>query len=272
MKYFNTVFFFLIIILFSNCTSQKKLSYFNKVNEGAADSINSKSDFGHEAKIKSGDVLVITVTGSDPNAVAVFNLPVIAYSTPGSENFYGVQTQQPYTVDVDGTINFPVLGKLKLQGLSRSEAVNLISGKLTEYVQNPIVNVKFLNFNVTVLGEVLRPGQYPISNERTTILDALGMAGDMTPYGRRENVLVTREHNGKLQFARLNLNEADVFTSPYYYIQQNDVIYVEPNSVRSISSQNIPLFLSSVSTLATLITLTYSISKNKQSANSYSNK
>lgn len=263
MRYINIAVFISTIILFANCTSQKKLSYFNKVNEGAADSINSKSNFGHEAKIKSGDALVITVTGSDPNAVAVFNLPVIAYSSPGSENFYGIQTLQPYTVDIDGTINFPVLGKLNLKGLSRSEAVSLITEQLTEYVQDPIVNVKFLNFNVTVLGEVLRPGQYPISNERTTILDALGMAGDMTPYGKRENVLVTREHNGQLQFARLNLNEVDVFTSPYYYIQQNDVIYVEPNNVRSISSQNIPLFLSSVSTLATLITLTYSISKNK---------
>ena len=251
----------ILTIFIVGCTSQKKLSYFNQLNEGAADSINSKSNFLHEAKIKSGDLLVITVTGSDPNSVAVFNLPIITYAAPGSENFYGVQSQQPYTVETDGTINFPILGKLNLKGLSRSEAVEIITGRLTEYVQNPIVNVKFLNFNVTVLGEVVKPGQYPINNERTTILDALGMAGDMTPFGRRENVLITREHNGKLQFARLNLNDVDVFNSPYYYIQQNDVIYVEPNNVRSISSQNIPLFLSSISTLATLITLTYSISR-----------
>ncbi len=251
-------------IILMGCSSQKKLSYFNKLTENAADSINSKSNFWHEAKIKSGDMLVITVTGSNPNAVAVFNLPIITYSAPGSEQFYGMQSQQPYTVDVDGTITFPILGKLNIKGFTRVETINLLTNRLKEYVQDPIVNVKFLNFNVTVLGEVARPGQYPISNERTTILDALGLAGDMTPYGKRENVLITRELNGKIEFARLNLNEATIFNSPYYYVQQNDVIYVEPNTVRSISSQNIPLFLSSISTLATLVTLTYSISQNSK--------
>lgn len=263
MKKINLLFLLSAAVLVAGCTSQKKLSYFNQLNEGAADSINSKSSFLHEAKIKSGDLLVITVVGADPTAVAAFNLPLVAYAAPGAENYYSIQSQQPYTVGTDGTINFPVLGKLSLQGLSRSEAVEVITGRLQEYVQDPIVNVKFLNFSVTVLGEVVRPGQYSINNERTTILDALGMAGDMTPYGKRDNVLVAREHKGKLQFVRLNLNDTEVFNSPYYYIQQNDVIYVEPNSVRSISSQNIPLFLSSVSTLATLVTLTYSISQKK---------
>lgn len=265
MRHLYFVLFAIFMVVFASCTSQKKLSYFNKLNEEAADSINSKSNFQHEAKIKAGDQLVITVAGTDPNAVALFNLPILAYSAPGSDNFYGIQSQQPYTVNLDGAINFPVLGKLNLKGLSRAEVVDLITSRLTEYVQNPIVNVKFLNFSVTVLGEVVRPGQYPINNERTTILDALGMAGDMTPYGKRDNVLITREQNGKVQFVRLNLNEVEVFNSPYYYIQQNDVIYVEPNSVRSISSQNIPLYLSSISTLATLVTLTYSISKSSKS-------
>ena len=111
------------------------------------------------------------------------------------------------------------------------------------------------------MGEVLRPGQFPVTNERVTILDALGLAGDMTAYGRRDNVLLTRNNNGKLEFARINLNSDEVFKSPYFYLQQNDVIYVEPNTVKSISSQDIPLYLSSLSTLATLVTLIYSISK-----------
>lgn len=264
MKKFYIVAITILSIFIVSCTSQKKLSYFNKLNEAAADSINQKSNFWHEAKIKSGDMLVITVAGTNPNAVAVFNLPIVTYSAPGTEQFYGMQSQQPYTVDVDGTITFPILGKINIKGFTRAQTIDLLTNRLKEYVQDPIVNLKFLNFNVTVLGEVLRPGQYPINNERTTILDALGLAGDMTPYGKRENVLVSRELNGKIEFARLNLNDVTVFNSPYYYVQQNDVIYVEPNVARSISSQNIPLFLSSISTLATLVTLTYSISQNNK--------
>ena len=168
---------------------------------------------------------------------------------------------QPYVVDIDGNINFPVIGQLKAEGLSRSQLVNLITNEIKTYVQNPIVNIRFMNSTVTVLGEVNKPGQFTFINERTTLLDALGLAGDLTAYGKRENVLIRRENNGKVEFSRLNLNDGSVFSSPYYYIQQNDVIYVEPNSVKSVSSQNIPLYLSSVSTLATLVTLVYSIAQ-----------
>lgn len=261
MRKYPILVLIIIATVIVGCTSQKKLSYFNKLDKNAADTINGESNFRHEARIKSGDMLVITVVGNDPNAVAVFNLPVVAYSAPGSENIYGVQSQQAYTVDIEGNITFPVLGKVNLKDFTRSQAIELLTNRIKEYVQNPIVNVKYLNFSVTVLGEVVRPGQYPINNERTTLLDALGMAGDMTPFGKRENVLITRENNGKLEFARLNMNDVSIFNSPYYYVQQNDVIYVEPNNVRSISSQNIPLFLSSISTMATLVTLIYSISR-----------
>lgn len=153
------------------------------------------------------------------------------------------------------------MGEIKLEGLTLTEAGNLIKSKLAEHVADPIVNIQFVNFRITVLGEVLRPGQFPVTNERVTILDALGLAGDMTAYGRRDNVLLTRNNNGKLEFARINLNSDEVFKSPYFYLQQNDVIYVEPNTVKSISSQDIPLYLSTLSTLATLVTLIYSISK-----------
>lgn len=264
MKNFTIAITAVFILVFTGCTSQKKLSYFHNINESAADSINNNSKFQYEAAIKPGDMLVITVSGNDPKAIAVFNLPVISYAAPGSDQYYGGQVQQAYTVDADGTIMFPVIGKIQISGLTRQKTIDLISQRLQEYIQNPIVNIRYVNFNVTVLGEVLRPGQYPMPNERTTVLDALGLAGDMTPYGRRENVLVTREQNGKLQFARLNLNDESVFNSPFYYVQQNDVIYVEPNTARSISAQNIPLFLSSISTLATLVTLTYSISQNQK--------
>ena len=119
-----------------------------------------------------------------------------------------------------------------------------------------------MNYRVTVLGEVQRPGQYVINNERVTVLDALGLAGDMTIYGVRHNVLITRENNGRLEFARLNLNSDDVFKSPYFYLQQNDVVYIEPNKVKSVASQNFSLYLSSLSTVATVTAVIYSITSN----------
>ena len=150
-----------------------------------------------------------------------------------------------------------------MAGLSKSQAIKYINDQLSPYLKNAIVTIQFMNYKVTVLGEVLRPGQYAISNERVTVLDALGLAGDMTIYGKRNNVLITRENNGKLEFVRLNLNSDEVFKSPYFYLQQNDVIYIEPNNVKSFNaqSQNVTLYLSSVSTLAALLTTIFYISK-----------
>jgi polysaccharide export outer membrane protein len=215
----------------------------------------------HEARICSGDMLSITVTGLDPLAVAPFNLPLVSYATPGSDQLYSAPTLQSYLVDVNGNINFPVIGTIKLAGLSKSEAIQFIGEKLSPYLKNAIVTIQFMNYKITVLGEVLRPGQYPISNERVTVLDALGLAGDMTIYGKRDNVLITRENNGKLEFVRLNMNSDEVFKSQYFYLQQNDVIYVDPNKVKSIDNQNISLYLSAVSTLVTTIAVIFSISK-----------
>jgi polysaccharide export outer membrane protein len=118
-----------------------------------------------------------------------------------------------------------------------------------------------MNYRITVLGEVAKPGQYSINNERATILDALGLAGDMTVYGVRNNVLLTRETNGKLEFARLNLNTDEIFMSPYFYLQQNDILYVEPNNVKSVGSQNISLYLSGISTFVTTVAVIFSIAK-----------
>lgn len=249
----------LIALIIASCTSQKDLAYFNKVNKNAADTINTVFKAQHETKITIGDMLTISVLG-DPKAVVIFNSPVVSYASPNSNVIYSQPTIQPYLVDVEGNINFPVLGKIKLEGLTKSEAINLISGKLVPYLKDPIVNIGFTNYKITVLGEVARPGQYQVTNERITVLDALGLAGDMTIYGKRNNVLITRENNGKLEFARLNLNSVDVFKSPYYYLQQNDVLYVEPNGAKTISSQNVPLYISGASTLMTVVTLIYTIS------------
>lgn len=258
------VYFFSIVVFIlglAGCASQKDVAYFYGVNSGSSDTINKKFNKIHEARICSGDMLSITVTGLDPLAVAPFNLPLVSYATPGTDQLYAAPTLQSYLVDINGNINFPVIGTIKLAGLSKSQAIKYINDQLTPYLKNAIVTIQFMNYKVTVLGEVLRPGQYSISNERVTVLDALGLAGDMTIYGKRDNVLITRENNGKLEFVRLNLNTDEVFKSSYYYLQQNDVIYVEPNSVKSVASQNTSLYLSAASTFATLVAVIYSIVK-----------
>ena len=216
----------------------------------------------HESRICKDDMLAITVSGLDPLAVAPFNLPVVAYMSPGSENLYSNPSFQPYLVDIHGDINFPVIGKIHLAGLTKSEAIDTIVNKLTPYLKDPIITIQFMNYKITVLGEVLRPGSYTIKNERVTLLEALGLAGDLTVYGKRTNVLLIRERlQGEKEYVRINLNETDLLTSPYYYLQQNDVIYVEPNKtkVSAAASTNVSLYLSVVSTLASMVTVIVAI-------------
>lgn len=253
--------FYLFAFILTSCSSQKNIAYFYGLDSKSADSINLSFNKAHEALIGSGDLLSITVTGLDPLAVAPFNLPLVSYATPGSDILYSQPQMQGYLVDINGNINFPVIGILKLSGLTKSQAITYLYDKLSPFLKNPIVTIQFMNYKITVLGEVSRPGQYSINNERVTVLDALGLAGDMTIYGRRNNLLITRETNGKLEFVRLNLNNEDAFKSPFFYLQQNDVIYVEPNAVKSIASQNISLYISSISALATTFSIIYSITK-----------
>lgn len=251
----------IIALVLIGCSSQKKIAYFYGLDSTSADSINKSFYKAHEAKICAGDLLSITVTGLDPLAVAPFNLPLVSYSTPGSDQIYAAPTLQGYLVDINGNINFPVIGTIKLVGLTKSEAIKTINSQLAAYLKNSIVTIQFMNYKITVLGEVMRPGQYTVNNERITLLDALGMAGDMTIYGKRNNVLITRENDGKLEFVRLNLNTDEAFKSPYFYLQQNDVVYVEPNNVKSVASQNLSLYLSTLSTIATVVAVIYSITR-----------
>lgn len=162
---------------------------------------------------------------------------------------------QYYTVDEAGNIDFPVLGALHVAGLKRTEVAQLIKEQLEKQVVNPLVQVALVNAHVSVLGEVNKPGQIPMTSGRITLLDALAAAGDMTPYGKRDNVLVTREVDGKIEMARVDLRSADLITSPYYYLQQNDMVYVSPNKVRAVSSANAGLWLSMVSTVASAATV-----------------
>lgn len=262
-RFYNTIFLLACVMLLgTSCASQRKLAYLGSVTPETADSINRTYQSVREARILCGDMLTITVNALDMEAVQAFNLPIAAQLRVGSnQNVIGNGgSLQYYTVDKDGNIDFPVLGSIHLEGLTISEAKDLLTTRISESVNDPIINIHFANYHVTVLGEVNRPGTVTVNSERITILEALGLVGDLTIYGKRNNVLVTRENaDGKIEFARLDLTSPDIFTSPYYFLQQNDVVYVSPNHTRGMLSENVSFYLSLVSTVCTTTTVIISI-------------
>ena len=247
------------ILVLSSCVSRKHLTYFRSLSSESAKEINEHLPSVPEPVVKINDALVITVTALDLEAVLPYNLPSITHATPASLVEPTASSYQYYTVDAEGNIDFPVLGKLHVSGLTQSELVNLIQNKLEGQIVDPVVTMRFLNANVTVLGEVGMPGSYPIMNGKMTLLEALGAAGDITQYGRRDNVLIIRDNQGKMEFARIDLSVSDIFTSPYFYLQQNDVVVVEPNQARATSNQSMSLWLSMVGTVASAATVVVSV-------------
>lgn len=235
---------------FTSCVSTKKVTYFNNLPDTT---LYSGSE-GIEPVIQKGDLLSITVSSLSPEVTSVFNAP----NTTASPYSSGNAVIQPtgYLVNQEGNINFPLLGEMKVAGLTKRSLVDAITSKLVEkkLLFDPIVNIRYLNFHVTVLGEVKNPGMLVIPNEEVTLLEAIGMAGDITIYGKKENVLLLRKENGKKIVRRLNLNSESVLSSPYYYLKSNDVIYVEPgkNKVADVSRsrQLVPILLSGLSFLA----------------------
>lgn len=253
------VFVLSLVALMCSCVSPRQMAYFRDVTAESAEEINKTMQVQPEPRVKINDALVITVSALDPEAVVPYNLPNVAYATPTSENVPTTPTFQYYTVDAKGDINFPVLGKLHVVGMTQSEVIGLIQGKLESQLKDPIVTMRFLNAKVTVLGEVKNPGAYPLNNGGITLLEALGLAGDLTQYARRDNILITRENNGKLEFARLDLRSDEIFTSPYFYLQQNDVVVVAPNQARTTSNQSISMWLSMVGTVCSAATVVVSV-------------
>ena len=233
-------------LFFSCMTQPKNIAYFQDL-EKYKQSVRAGNDLiSYEPVIKKFDELLITVTAPvlDQTVVAQFNPPMTSYliqgDKPGAQS--GVQQSiavQTYTVDNDGAINFPVVGRVPLAGLTKSQAIDNIKRLVSEHINaDPVVSLKIMSFQVTVLGEVLTPGTITINRERISILDAIGLAGDLTIYGNRENVLLIRENdNGPDDYIRLDLTKSDLFTSPYYYLQQNDKVIVEPNKTRQLESK-----------------------------------
>ena len=267
----HVLFLGLLTVLSVSCVTQKKMTYLQDAGPDIMDSVNAQFKAQSETVIRSGDALTVYVAALDREAVAPYNLPSATYSMPGEGEIETKTSLQFFVVSEEGDIELPVLGKVHVAGLKRAEVEKTIQEMLEKQVLNPIVHVDLIGAKVTVLGEVNQPCQVEMKHGRLTILEALAAAGDVTPYGKRENVLVTREVDGKLELARLDLRSSDLYTSPYYYLQQNDVVYVSPNQVRVVQSTNIGLYLSMVSTLAsaaTVIVTVVSLTNNRASSSS----
>ena len=256
----------LLSFLLAGCQSYKKVPYFQDV-----DGVNQAEQQVslYDAKIMPKDLLTIVVSCTNPELAIPFNLTVPSNAGLAASSSSNVTTQavlQPYLVDNDGKINFPVLGELKLGGLTKREAEQLIIDKLKPYMkETPIVTVRMVNYKISVIGEVTRPGTFTISNEKVNLLEALAMAGDMTVYGLRDNVKLIREDaNGKQQIVTLNLNNAETILSPYYWLQQNDIIYVTPNKAKARNSDvgnSTSLWFSATSILVSIVSLLVNILK-----------
>lgn len=188
-------------------------------------------------EIQPDDELYIAVTSANPEATAIYNLPT---ANPYTRDLFGTTvtpTRQTYVVSSEGNIDFPELGKLHVAGMNVEQLQADLTARISKDVEDPIVVVELVNFQVNVAGEVNSPGPIKVNRNRFSILDALSAAGDMTPYGERSNVLLIRETNGKKEYVHLDMNSSEVLSSPYYYLQQNDYIYVEPNKVRQANSK-----------------------------------
>ena len=208
-----------VLVVLSSCASRKDVVYFQDV--GNFETLVNNNTF--VSKFKVDDLVSIHVSSLNPEASAAFNL--FRGSSEG-----GFRAEQiDYLVDQAGEIDFPVVGKLKIEGLSPDEVRILLRNELSDYLKDPIINIRLRNFTVTVLGEVLRPGTYPVNGEQITILEALGLAGDLTLRGVRNNVLVIRDFNGTKVYSRVDLTSKDIIKSPVFYLTQNDVVIVEPN-------------------------------------------
>jgi len=242
--------------------------YFNNLPPGGdtAQIVNKMS-----AKIEKGDILGITITTLSPEYNQLFSTgaapqtPVTTAIVPATATAAGTGTassdpaRNGYLVDENGQVNLPVLGKVDVSGLTRKEAQDKITAEVAKTAKTPIVNIRFLNYKVTVIGEVTRPGSFNVPDERVNVLEALGMAGDLTPYAIRENILVIREKDGARTMQRINLADKNVFNSPYFYLQQNDVVYVQPENTlkaRQADASNyrwVPIATAGISAIAVIL-------------------
>lgn len=253
------VFLSCAILLLSGCKSAKYVPYFTDMDNGMT---TMKVDEGYEITIKPADFLSIVVNTesmADAELASSFNGPMsdAGMGIVNSNSLNYDRDRRGYLVGNDGCINFPILGKLWVQGMTRAQLIAFIEQRIKEegYIANPIVTASIVNLKISVLGEVARPGQYTVSSDRITLLDALSLAGDMTIYGNRKRVLVIREDGGERTVTTLDLSSKQIFNSPYFYVRQNDVVYVEPNKQRSQQANISPMWSTGLSTGSLLVSI-----------------
>jgi polysaccharide export outer membrane protein len=225
------ILYLILLLAFSSC-AKRNLVYFSDIDSNSG--YNVKISSSVDPEIQPDDLLKITVSSLSQESNLLFNAGIL--TAAGTNTVSTSPLNEGYLVDKNGEINFPVLGKIKIGGLTKDEAVEEVSFRLKEYVKDPIVNIRFMNFKVTVIGEVNKPSTFTVPTEKITILEALGLAGDMTVYGKRENVLVIRDKAGLRSVNRINLNDKSILDSPYYYLTQNDVVYVEPDKMKAVQA------------------------------------
>lgn len=242
----------LLSVLINGCIPQKKITYFQQKSDTS--NVVTMIDTAFIAVINSNDIVNIFVTSVNPEATRYFNYvekPELMYVNPSFPGANG------YLVDAYGYIHLPLIGAIKIGGLGTNAAIDTITRKLSKYIESPTVKLNIQNFRVTVLGEVSKPGVYYMSSEKMTITEALAQAGDLTQYGMRSNVMVIREKFGKKNFATIDITSREVFNSSYYYLQSNDIIYVEPMKAKKLQVESwnkiLPLGLSTLSMILVLI-------------------
>lgn len=220
----------LVALFFLNSCAVKNIPYFQDLPVDSAKITKEAAAFT-EPVIQFDDILSITIQTIDPTTAAVANQAVSESAANGTS----VQQITGFLVDKNGSIQIPMIGAVQVAGLTTYQARERILEQARQFYKEPTVHVRFANYKITVLGEVARPAAYTVPNEKVSVLDAIGMAGDLTIYGKRENVLLIREQNGQKELVRLNLNDSKLFQSPYYYLKQNDVLYIEPAESKAAS-------------------------------------
>lgn len=241
----------LAVVFLNSCASNKKILYL----QNQSGTVSTETKF--ENTLQPDDNLVITVTADKPELAKDFNMLYLNTMSTELRNAAD-PTLYTYLIDQKGEIDFPVIGKIKLSGLTRVQAEDKIKLLLKDYIVNPGVNLRVVNFKVSVLGEVSSPGEFTVTGDRITLLEALGRAGDLTIYGKRGEILVVREKDGVTSITPVDITGTDFITSPYYYLAHNDVVYVKPNKTRvnsSVVGPNLTVALSAVSLLITIIAL-----------------
>lgn len=257
-KFFSFSFlFFSLDLILSSCVSTQNIPYFQNMNQTERKRLEAAVNFT-EPTIQTDDILGISIITVDPQTAAVVNQSS-SQETMGNARNPNSREIEGFPVDKNGEVELAIIGKVKVAGMTTYEARELIRKEAAEYYQKPNVTVRLLNFKVSVLGEVNRPGSFTMPNEKVSILDALSLAGDLTLYGKRENIMVIRDQGGQKEYGTLSINSSDIFKSPYYYLRQNDVVYVEPNkakvfSLNSTARSTAVVTLSAISTIVLIIT------------------